>query len=59
MDQFMIRIPELLAKLDRMEEIYATVDDTPQAMKDEMAAQRERLNTLKAAKGEYISPLDL
>jgi len=58
-DQFLIRIPELLAKLDRMEEIYATVDDTPQAMKDEMAAQRERLNTLKAAKGEYISPLDL
>jgi phosphoenolpyruvate carboxykinase (GTP) len=58
-DQFLVRIPELLAKLDRMEEIYATVDDTPQAMKDEMAAQRERLNTLKAAKGEYISPLDL
>ena len=58
-DQFLIRIPELLAKLDRMEEIYATVDDTPQAMKDEMAAQRERLNTLKAAKGDYVSPLDL
>jgi phosphoenolpyruvate carboxykinase (GTP) len=58
-DQFMIRIPELLAKLDRMEEIYATVDDAPQAMKDEMAAQRQRLDALKAAKGEYISPLDL
>ena len=58
-DQFTIRIPELLAKLDRMEEIYATVDDTPQAMKDEMAAQRKRLEALKADKGDYISPLDL
>lgn len=58
-DQFMIRIPELLAKLDRMDEIYATVDDTPQAMKDETAAQRKRLEELKAAKGDYISPLDL
>ena len=58
-DQFTIRIPELIAKIDRMEDIYATIDDTPQAMKDEMAAQRERLETLRAAKGDYISPFDL
>ncbi len=58
-DQFTIRIPECIAKLDRMDDIYATIDDTPQAMKDEMAAQRQRLEELKAAKGEYISPLDL
>ncbi|MBN1361896.1 MAG: phosphoenolpyruvate carboxykinase (GTP) [Sedimentisphaerales bacterium] len=58
-EQFKIRIPELLAKLDRMEKIYATVQDTPQAMKDEMAAQRKRLQTLKAAKGDYVSPFDL
>ena len=58
-DQFTIRIPELLAKLDRMEEIYATIDDTPQTMRDEMAAQRKRLEELKKAKGEYVSPLDL
>jgi phosphoenolpyruvate carboxykinase (GTP) len=57
--QFTVRIPELLAKLDRMEKIYATVQDTPQAMTDELAAQRKRLNDLKAAKGDYISPLDL
>ena len=42
-----------------MEEIYATVDDTPAAMKEEMVAQRTRLDALKAKKGEYISPLDL
>ncbi len=57
--QFKIRIPESLAKLDRMESIYATVNDTPQAMKDEMAAQRERLEALRAIKGDYISPFDL
>jgi hypothetical protein len=28
-------------------------------MKNEMAAQRKRLEALKAEKGEYISPLDL
>jgi hypothetical protein len=35
------------------------VDDPPAAMKNEMAAQRKRLEALKAEKGEYISPLDL
>jgi len=58
-EQFMIRIPDLLAKLDRMKEIYATVGDTPAALMEEMAAQRTRLEALKADKGEYISPLDL
>jgi phosphoenolpyruvate carboxykinase (GTP) len=58
-DQFTIRVPECLAKLDRMAEIYATIDDTPQAMKDEMAAQRERLEQLRAAKGDHVSPFDL
>ena len=58
-DQFAIRVPELLAKLDRMDEVYATVDDTPATMKAEMAAQRERLEALQAAKGDCISPLDL
>ena len=42
-----------------MEEIYATIDDTPQTMKDEMAAERERLEKLQAEKGDYISPFDL
>ncbi len=58
-EQFTIRIPELLAKLDRMEKIYATVADTPKVMKDEMAAQRQRLEALRAAKGDHISPFNL
>ncbi len=58
-EQFTIRIPKLLATLDRMAKIYDTVADTPKVMLDEMAAQRKRLEALKAAKGEYVSPLDL
>jgi len=58
-DQFTIRIPECLAKLDRMAKIYATIEDTPRNMKDEMAAQRKRLEALRDAKGEYVSPFDL
>jgi len=58
-DQFLIRIPECIAKLDRMAEIYATVDDTPEAMREELAAQRKRLEALRAAKGDYVSPLEL
>jgi len=58
-EQFMIRIPELLAKLDRMEKIYATVQDTPTALKTELAAQRQRLEALKAGKGDYVSPREL
>lgn len=57
--QFMVRIPEVLAKHDRMDEIYATIDDTPEIFKKEMAAQRERLAKLRAEKGDYVSPFDL
>ena len=57
--QFTIRIPECLAKIGRMEVIYADVADTPQAMADELAAERKRLEALQAAKGDYVSPFDL
>ena len=59
-EQFAIRIDALLAKIDRMQDIYSTkVKDTPEAMKNEMKAERERLEALKAAKGAVISPVDL
>ena len=58
--QFTVNIPEVIAKLDRMAEIYSTkVEDTPETMKAEMKAERERLEALRAAKGDYVSPLDL
>ena len=43
----------------RMEKIYANVSDTPKVMKDAMAAQRQRLEALRAAKGDHISPFNL
>jgi phosphoenolpyruvate carboxykinase (GTP) len=58
-EQFTTNIPELLAKLDRMEEIYAGVGDTPETMKAELAAQKARLERLRAEKGDYVSPIEL
>ncbi|MFO7821744.1 MAG: phosphoenolpyruvate carboxykinase (GTP) [Lentisphaeria bacterium] len=57
--QFTIRIPELLAKHDRMDEIFATVNDLPEAYNREMQGQRERLEALRDEKGTYVSPFDL
>lgn len=58
-DQFTVRIPEVLAKHDRMDKIFATVSDTPEIMKKEMIAQRKRMEELRKAKGDCISPFDL
>ena len=59
-EQFTIRVPNLLAKLDRIEQIYKTrVPDTPQIVFDIFNTQRKRLNTAKEKLGEHISPFDL
>jgi phosphoenolpyruvate carboxykinase (GTP) len=59
-EQFTIRIPENLAKLDRIEHIYRQdVGDAPAAVFATLDAQRKRLKELQAAKGDYVSPLDL
>ncbi|MBN2449576.1 MAG: phosphoenolpyruvate carboxykinase (GTP) [Lentisphaeria bacterium] len=59
-EQFTVRIPELLAKLDRMEKIYTEkVSDTPETMMRELRAQRERLLAMRAAKGDSVKPRDL
>jgi len=56
-DQFKIRVPELLAKIDRIENVYNTkVPDTPQILFEKLAEERERLNKAKAEFGEYITP---
>ena len=57
--QFTIRVPENLAKLDRIEKVYGDLTDIPQIVFDTLATQRERLQALQAAKGDYVSPLDL
>jgi phosphoenolpyruvate carboxykinase (GTP) len=58
--QFTLRIPELLAKIDRIEQIYKTqVPDTPQLVYDVFAQQRKRLGEMQAAHGSYVSPFDM
>ncbi len=58
--QFTIRIPENLAKLDRVEKIYKEkVSDTPQIVFDTFAEVRKRLKAAGDKHSDYISPFDL
>jgi len=58
--QFMIRIPENLAKLDRVEKIYREkVPDTPKILFDTFDKVRKRLKAAGDKRGDYISPFDL
>ncbi len=58
--QFTIRIPENLAKLDRVEKIYKEkVPDTPQILFDTFAEVRKRLKAAQDKYSDYISPFDL
>jgi len=59
-DQFTVRVPENLAKIDRVERFHRTeVEGAPEAVFRVLAEQRQRLRTLQAAKGDYVSPLEL
>jgi len=58
-EQFKVRIPENLAKIERIEAVYRDVADTPQAVFDTLAAQRRRLEKLRQAKGDYVAPREL
>ena len=58
--QFTIRVPENIAKIDRVLAYYAeNIPDAPEVVGETLRAQRERLQTLGAAKGDRVSPLDL
>ena len=59
-EQFAIRIPKNLAKLDRVEKIYREkVSDTPQIVFDTFAEVRKRMKAAGGKHGDYISPFDL
>ena len=59
-EQFTIRIPENLTKLDRIENIYKTrVADAPEIVFEVLGKHRNRLEELRQAKEEYVSPFDL
>jgi len=58
--QFTVRVPENLAKLERVEKIYRQkVPDTPQVLYDTFAAVSDRLRAARDKYGDYISPFDL
>jgi phosphoenolpyruvate carboxykinase (GTP) len=53
-------VPNLLAKIDRVEQIYKTrVPDTPQIVFDIFNTQRKRLTAARNRLSDYISPFDL
>ena len=55
--QFTVRVPENLAKINRLIEIYnVRVLDTPQIVFKILEEQRERLKKARTRYGDYISP---
>ncbi len=55
--QFMVRVPEHLAKLERVEKFYRrNVPDTPRILFVVLEEQRQRLMDARDAFGDYISP---
>jgi len=58
--QFTLRIPENLKKLDRIEHLYRTqVADTPRIVFDVLAQQRTRLEEAREKHGDYVPPTAL
>jgi phosphoenolpyruvate carboxykinase (GTP) len=58
--QFTVRIPENLAKIERIKKIYeAEVTDTPKIVFQVLEEQRKRLLKAKEKYGEYFEPAKL
>ncbi len=56
--QFTLRVPENLAKIERVIEFYKTkVLDTPQILFEVLEEQRQRLYSAREKYGDYIPPL--
>jgi len=59
-NQFTIRVPENLAKLERVEKYHTeNVSGSPKAVHDTLAATKKRLAEAREKYGDYISPFDL
>ena len=58
--QFTIRVPENIAKIDRVEKYHReNVPNSPQIVYDTLATTRKRLKEAGDKYGDYISPFDL
>ena len=58
-EQFTIRIPENLAKIERIKNIYKKLEDIPSCLFTELDAQESRLKEAQQKSGDYINPKDL
>ena len=57
-EQFTLRIPENLQKVERVEEIWRTkVVDTPRILFDILGQQRDRLLATQKQHGDYVEPI--
>ncbi len=54
--QFMLRVRENIAKIDRITEIYSKFSDIPGELEEVLFAQKRRLEKTLAGFGEYVSP---
>ncbi|MBD3226562.1 MAG: phosphoenolpyruvate carboxykinase (GTP) [Candidatus Lokiarchaeota archaeon] len=59
-EQFTVRVPQHLAKINRMKEIYTSrVHDTPDILFEILEKQERRLINARKEFGDYISPFKL
>lgn len=57
LEQFTLRIPENVDKINRISDIFRTkVVDTPKVLIDILTEQKLRLENLKAKMGDYVEP---
>lgn len=57
--QFTVRIPENLAKTERIKNIYKKLEEVPPELFSELDNQGSRLKEVQKKKGDYINPKDL
>lgn len=56
-EQFKLRIPESLAKIERIKKVYETdIMDPPKVLFDTLEAQKQRLLETQKTHGDYITP---
>jgi phosphoenolpyruvate carboxykinase (GTP) len=54
--QFSVRVPKLLARLDRIETVYRQEDDVPELFHQHLEQQRQRLLDAQKRYGDVIEP---
>jgi len=57
--QFTLRIPENLAKIRRIREIYSRMEGVPKRLFDVLEEEEGRLKRVREELGDYVSPFEL